>query len=307
MRQTKALFIFWIFLPQLCMIAYAKPGAYTLGSSEIICSGIDVKAEVSVDTLRPLASRLHLFERFNEIDTFLLKLHSDSLFRYAWYQDSIHVRRYDFTEKPDTTLLILQDFDNTFCFVHPYPGRVTSQFGFRRGRYHYGVDINLNTGDSVLNAFDGIVRISRYNRSYGHAVVVRHFNGLETLYAHLSRRLVAPGDYVRAGDILGYGGNTGRSFGSHLHFEVRYFGEPLNPNDIIDFENFRLHADSLFLSQIHFEHIAEARRAQYYTIRSGDTLSAIARRHGTTVNALCRLNNMTPTTILRIGRRIRVR
>lgn len=284
-----------------------------LNAQESISSDFDLpyntySAEaVAVDTLPLLKSVMPLSQKFSIEDTFLLYIHSDTLFRYAWQQDSIHIRRYDFTEKPDTTILILYDFDNTFCFAHPFPGRITSQFGFRRGRYHYGVDINLNTGDSVFSAFDGVVRVSRYNRSYGHVVVVRHFNGLETLYAHFSRRLVDVGDYVRAGDVLGLGGNTGRSFGSHLHFEIRYFGEPLNPNDIIDFNNFTLITDTLHLSKAYFEHIVEARRAQYYTIRSGDTLSHIARRYGTTVNAICRLNNMTPTTTLRIGRRIRVR
>jgi len=176
----------------------------------------------------------------------------------------------------------------------------------RRGRYHYGIDVKLYTKDSVFNAFDGIVRVSKYSKTYGHVVVVRHFNGLETLYSHLSKRLVTPNQPVRSGEVLGLGGNTGRSYGSHLHFEVRYFGEPINPNDIIDFENFCVKNDTLYLNQQNFEYLIEARKAKYYTIRSGDTLSKIARRHGTTIRTLCRLNNMKETTILRIGRRLRV-
>jgi len=243
---------------------------------------------------------------FNLEDTSLLFLHSDTLFRFGWCQDTIHIRKYDLTKKPDTTTIVLNDTENMFGYFHPISGHVTSQFGLRRGRYHYGVDVKLYTGDTVFNAFDGIVRVSKYSKSYGHVVVVRHFNGLETLYAHLSKRLVEPNTPLRAGDIVGLGGNTGRSYGSHLHFEVRYFGEPINPNDIIDFDNFCIKSDTLHLTQRHFEYLVEARKARYHTIRNGDTLSKIARQHGTSVNRLCQLNNMKSTTILRVGRRIRV-
>ncbi|MCC6600705.1 MAG: M23 family metallopeptidase, partial [Crocinitomicaceae bacterium] len=110
-------------------------------------------------------------------------------------------------------------------FVYPVQGQITSFFGPRWGRIHYGLDIDLETGDPVSAAFEGMVRISQYHASYGNVVVIRHNSGLETVYAHLSQREVVPGDYVQAGDVVGLGGNTGRSFGSHLHFEVRYLGD----------------------------------------------------------------------------------
>jgi murein DD-endopeptidase MepM/ murein hydrolase activator NlpD len=191
----------------------------------------------------------------------------------------------------------------------PSAGHVTSPFGPRKGRMHYGVDIKLQTGDPVMSAFDGMVRISRYNSTFGHVVVIRHFNGLETLYAHLSKRMVEPGDLITAGDTLGLGGNTGRSYGSHLHFEVRFLDQPIDPALVFDLENGTLKAKTFDVHHGTFAEIARARAAaaaaKYHVVRSGDTLSAIARRHGTSVNMLCKLNGMGQRTVLRIGQRIR--
>ncbi len=108
-----------------------------------------------------------------------------------------------------------------FCFPTPEHARMSSHFGARRRRWHYGVDLAMPTGEPIYAAFDGIVRISRWNKSYGNLVVIRHFNGLETYYAHLSQRDVEAGDTVRAGEVIALCGNTGRSYGSHLHFEIR--------------------------------------------------------------------------------------
>lgn len=191
----------------------------------------------------------------------------------------------------------------------PCPGHITSPFGPRKGRMHYGVDLKLNTGDPVYSAFDGMVRISKYNRSFGHVVVVRHQNGLETLYAHLSKRLVKPGDEVHAGDLLGLGGNTGRSYGSHLHFEVRFLDEPIDPATIFDLENGTIKARTLDIHHGTFAAIAAAKAAmaarKYHTVRSGDTLSGIARRYGTSVTQLCQLNGLRRDSIIRVGQRLR--
>jgi len=191
----------------------------------------------------------------------------------------------------------------------PTPGHITSPYGPRRGRMHYGVDLKLQTGDPVVSAFAGMVRISRYNASFGHVVVVRHYNGLETLYAHLSKRMVKPGDLIEAGDTLGLGGNTGRSYGSHLHFEVRFLDQPIDPSEVFDLENGELKAKTFDIHKGTFEAIAKARAEatarKYHTVRSGDTLSAIARRYGTSVNTLCRLNGIKATSVIRVGQRIR--
>ena len=221
-----------------------------------------------------------------------------------WNTGDIHPYKYDLTKKKDTTFLFLQD-ENLCGYSHPVSGDITSNFGPRSGRYHYGIDIKLQTGDSVFNAFSGVVRIAQISRSYGNVVVVRHKNGLETLYAHLSKINVSVGNSVDAGDLLGLGGNTGRSTGSHLHFEVRFKGEPINPNEIIDFQACLLKTDVLPLNKTHFNYLLEARAIKYHTIRKGDTLGAIAKRHGTTVSKLCKLNKMKSTTSLKIGRKIR--
>ena len=191
----------------------------------------------------------------------------------------------------------------------PCPGHITSPFGPRKGRMHYGVDLKLQTGDPVVAAFDGMVRISKYNKSFGHVVVIRHFNGLETLYAHLSKRKVKPGDLIEAGDTLGLGGNTGRSYGSHLHFEVRFLDQPIDPAEVFDLEQGQLKAKTFDIHRGTFARIAAAKAEmaarKFHVVRSGDTLSAIARRYGTSVNQLCQLNGIRSTSILQVGQRIR--
>lgn len=223
----------------------------------------------------------------------------------GWDTRNIHAYDFDYKEIQGTSTVVLRYEE---CdFVHPFRGRITSNFGDRNSRYHYGIDIKLYKGDPVKSAFEGLVRIAQYSRSYGNVVVVRHPNGLETLYAHLSARKVKPGDYVQAGEVIGLGGNTGRSTGSHLHFECRYKGEPINPNDIINWEEGTLVTNELELSKETFAYLKEARSKKYYTIRSGDTLSGIARKNGTSLSTLCRLNGMRSTSTIYAGKRIRVR
>lgn len=133
------------------------------------------------------------------------------------------------------------------CFEAPCRGEVTSNFGWRGGRIHAGIDIDLETGDPVYAAFDGIVRHAGWNRGYGYFVIISHFNGLETLYGHLSSIKTSVLQPVKYGQLIGLGGNTGRSRGSHLHFEIRYFGKALNPKLLINFDDYSLHTDSLMV------------------------------------------------------------
>jgi murein DD-endopeptidase MepM/ murein hydrolase activator NlpD len=222
-----------------------------------------------------------------------------------WDTRNIHSYDFDYKQLHDTVAMVLR---YEHCdFANPFSGGVTSDFGHRNSKYHYGIDIKLYKGDPVVSAFEGVVRIAQYSSSYGNVVVVRHNNGLETLYAHLSARKVVPGDHVEAGQVLGLGGNTGRSTGSHLHFECRYKGEPINPNDIINWEIGELMTDTLLLNASHFEYLKEARAKKYHRIRSGDSLSSIARKYGTSVGTLCRLNAMSRNSTIYAGRTIRVR
>ena len=211
----------------------------------------------------------------------------------------------DQTKKVDTTSIKL--LHDSCDFHSPWVGRLTSGYGWRNNRPHYGVDIKLNTGDSVQTVFDGMVRISKYSSSYGHVIVVRHLNGLETLYAHLSKRLVQEGAEISTGDVLGLGGNTGRSFGSHLHFETRYLGEPIDPKDIFNINDstFQVKSNSLMLNSSHFNFLKEVRRIKYHRVRSGDSLWKISKRYGVSINNMCRLNGINKKKTLRIGQRIR--
>lgn len=210
-------------------------------------------------------------------------------------------------------------------YHHPANYRITSNYGYRHKRMHRGVDLGYPEGTPVAAAWDGIVRISKGTANtggYGNLVVIRHDNGLETYYAHLSRRLVNPGQMVKAGDIIGLGGNTGRSYGAHLHFEVRYLGNDMNPNRLIDFDNFKLKYDTLYISgytvstpnpsqptaqpQQPQQPKKPATSAQYYKVRKGDNLGKIAAKYHTTVSKIKKLNRLR-SDFIREGQRLRVR
>lgn len=197
-------------------------------------------------------------------------------------------------------------------YVAPHMGHVTSKFGPRRRRMHKGIDLKVQVGDTIRAAFDGKVRVKYYERrGYGYYLIVRHTNGLETVYGHLSKFLVDTNQIVKAGDPIALGGNTGRSTGSHLHFEARFLGQAINPAEIFDFENYVAHKDEFVFRKTKAR---TATRGVYasaagggvsgdkYVIRKGDTLERIARRCGTSVKKLCANNNITPTTTLRIGK-----
>jgi len=188
----------------------------------------------------------------------------------------------------------------------------------RRGRIHWGVDIPFPEGTPVVAAFDGIVRVSTWNNGgYGNVVVIRHDNHLETYYAHLDRRLVNPGQQVKAGDVIGLGGNTGRSRGNHLHFETRYLGQHFNPARIIDFQNQKLACDTLYIGgkviKTNTDAVTTNEASQtgnpspvYITVRRGDTLGQLAIKHRTTVDRIKKLNNLK-SDMIREGQRLRVK
>ena len=226
-----------------------------------------------------------------------------------WDSRKVNPYNIDGAKYNDTTSLILYDTLSGFNWAFPLPRtEITSPFGMRRYRWHYGTDLELDTGDPVVAVFDGIVRVTQYDRyGYGHYIVLRHYNGLETLYGHLSAYEVKVGDIVNAGDVIGRGGSTGRSSGPHLHFEVRYQGNALNPIELYDFETAVLKRDTLLITPESFSYLKEARKVIFHKIRSGDTLSEISRRYGVSINTICRLNGISRKTILKIGRRLRVR
>lgn len=268
------------------------------------------------------------------------------IFTDDWSESVPNPYKTQFSELPDEIILRLTDDGRSFrC---PDKTRVYSKFGYRRRRRHTGIDLPLNVGDDVYAMFPGKVRLSRYYAAYGNLVIIRHENGLETFYAHLSKRLVEVGDWVEAGDVIGLGGSTGRSTGAHLHLETRYRGFAFDPQWIIDFDNRQLRSNyfvlrkkqlspdsryvpesieeelTIYLEDTREKQVAdslaavkkaeeeraarEAAAAVYVKVKSGDTLTQIARNNNTTVSAICNLNpGLTTKTVLKIGRRIRVK
>ncbi len=190
-------------------------------------------------------------------------------------------------------------------YTHPNLNVITSRFGFRKWKFHYGVDLRCAVGDSIRSAFDGRVRIAKRGKAYGNYVVVRHYNGLETTYAHLDKMLVKVNDEVKSGDLIGWGGNTGRSTGPHLHYEVRFLGEAIDPTAIIDFATGQAYSHELRLTAGNFEYVKEVDQVRYWIVRSGDSLWKISRKTGVSVARLCKLNGIKPSSILSLGQHIR--
>lgn len=253
-------------------------------------------------------------EELSDYDDSLVSLPAYDLY-CDWDTLHTHSMKFDIAALKDEVKEIVLYDENSCGYSHPISGKVTSGFGPRKKRFHYGADIDLETGDAVSAAFDGKVRIAKISKSYGQVIVIRHNNGLETYYAHLSKMNVEVGDEVFAGQTIGLGGNTGKSRGSHLHFEVRYLGQPINPTDIISFTEHKLVTDTLCLSRKTFNYIAEAKKAaaknkanskKVYVVKKGDTLSHIAKKYRTTPKALCKKNGIKASSKLRIGQRIKI-
>src|SRR5690606_32229406 len=199
-------------------------------------------------------------------------------------------------------MCVIDSVHNDYCI--PFDGRMTSGFGYRKGRNHNGVDIDLETGDTIRAAFDGKIRYSMYHQNgFGNLVIIRHYNGLETYYGHCSKLLVAPNQEVKAGDPIALGGNTGHSYGDHLHFEVRFYDVPIDPELIFDFKQKEVNDNLLVHSGVFvnggYKSTANlsARNtttsessanttSKTHRVRSGDTLSKIAVQYGTSVSRL---------------------
>ena len=200
-------------------------------------------------------------------------------------------------------------------FVMPTSStKITDIFGYRprRRRVHQGLDIKVQTGDTIYAAFDGKIRITSYQRrGYGHYVVVRHNNGIETLYAHLSKKLVKVNQNVRAGDPIGLGGNTGRSSGSHLHFETILMGKSIDPALMFDFKNQTVTGEHYMYRKPGSKYIENGKvkiagpEKKYYKVKSGDTIEKIARKYGVSQRRIFELNGLNSKSIIRPGQNLR--
>lgn len=285
-----------------------------------------------------LARQAPVDRKMAAVDTIMLRnitmreeLESPSADLYANWDNKYAHRA---TELPEIYKIDLRHF------TMPTTSRViTSNFGSRWGRQHKGLDIKVYIGDTIRAAFSGKVRIVRYEAGgYGKYIVIRHNNGLETIYGHLSKQLVEENQEVRSGEVIGLGGNTGRSTGSHLHFETRLCGVALNPALMFDFRAQDVTGDyyafnkqtydsestnatrlrgkqdsSTYASTNSSDDYATNKRTtsgltdqiSYHKVKKGETLDRIAKKRGVTVEKICKLNHITKTMRLRPGQILR--
>ena len=303
---------------------YRLPDAHTATHNDLIASQENITNQVKVENTQEFLDNLFKEEEEPEID----------IYTEGW--NSKLVNPYSGIDVPQTKVIDVSNFSM------PCPGYLTSQYGYRRRfrRMHKGVDLKVHIGDTIRAAFDGKVRLTYYERrGYGYYVIIRHTNELETVYGHLSEFLVEENQYVKAGDPIALGGNTGRSTGPHLHFETRYMGYPINPMAIFDFPNQTVHTDTYTFDKDTYQYArnfdpaantAYARQYQQeyaknnpnagkytgkssgkssrtYTVRKGDSLSRIASRTGVSVKRLCKLNGIKTTTKIRPGQVLKLR
>lgn len=282
-----------------------------------------------------LARQAPVDRKARKVDTLALQklIHEENLESPAadLYEGWDNIYAHKKAEVPDSFRINLRNF----CM--PTVSRVvTSNFGSRWGRQHKGIDIKVYIGDTIRAAFSGKVRMVKYNPGgYGKYIVIRHPNGLETIYGHLSAQLVSEDQEVRAGDVIGLGGNTGRSTGSHLHFETRLCGLALNPALMFDFRNQDVTGDYyVYNSRTHDRESIEANEARgkignggytreqvvggsyaakvneevvataeklYHKVGKGETLSSISRKRGVSIEQLCKLNHIGKSMRLKPG------
>lgn len=303
--------------------SYKLPGAHSAEHKGLIASQENINNQIKVENTQQFLDNLFKEEEEPEMD----------IYTEGW--NSKLVNPYTNVEVPQSKVIDVANF----CM--PHPGYVTSPYGYRKRfrRQHKGIDLKVHIGDTIRAAFDGKVRLTNFERrGYGYYVIIRHPNELETVYGHLSKFLVKADQYVKAGDPIALGGNTGRSTGPHLHFETRFMGYPINPAAIFDFANQTVHTDTYTFDKSTYQkarnfdpaanteyqknYIAEYNRthpqaaaaakqssgpSKTYTVRKGDSLSRIASRNGVTVKQLCNLNGLKTTSTLRPGQKLRLR
>lgn len=284
MRRTKLLFAFLLALFTMNGVAQDKPIENVL-----VCKGMIMPDSLPVHNI--LLNEAYIVPA--------MEMYPD------WENTRVHYT----AELPDSFRIDLTGF------VMPTESRkITDIFGYRprRRRMHNGLDIKVQTGDTIYAAFDGKVRITSYQRrGYGHYVVIRHNNGIETLYAHLSKKLVTEDQNVKAGDPIGLGGNTGRSTGSHLHFETILLGKCIDPALLFDFKNQTTTGNSYVYRKPGSKYIENGKvkyagpEPKYHKVKKGDTIERIARKHGVSQRTIMKLNGLNSRSILHPGQNLR--
>lgn len=302
---------------------YRLPGAHTAEHRDLIAGQQNIGNQIKVEDTQQFLDKLFAEEEEPEMD----------IYTEGW--DSQLVNCYRNADVPQSKVIDVSNFSM------PSPGYVTSPYGYRARfrRMHKGIDLKAQVGDTVRAAFDGKVRLAKFERKgYGYYIVMRHPNELETVYGHLSKFLVKPDQVVKAGDPIALAGNTGRSFGAHLHFETRFMGYPINPAAIFDFANQTVHTDNFTFDKNTYQNArnfdpaanhdyalkyqethkanvkatsskskSKSASSRSYKVRKGDSLSRIAARNGMTVKQLCSLNGLKTTSKLKPGQSLKIK
>ncbi len=252
---------------------------------------------------------------------------SYNLYLQDWNTEYLKIKSLgiSFGNNADIKIILV---DNNNPFVMPCKNfQVSSNYGVRKSGTHTGVDLATQLDEPVYSCFDGVVRMAREYSSYGKTVVVRHYNGLETVYAHLDSILVQPNEKVVSGQQIGMAGNSGRSTGVHLHFETRFLYEHFDPAKMVDFATGELLSNVLTITKAELDFAADADQTaastpttttkpatsttavsdSYYVVKQGDTLYAIAKKHGLSLDKLLKMNNLTEESVLQLGQKIRVK
>jgi LysM repeat protein len=191
-------------------------------------------------------------------------------------------------------------------FVYPFDGAFTSGYGWRDSAFHRGIDIDLNRGDTVKAAFTGMVRFAGKQGGYGNVVIIRHYNGLETVYAHLWKIKVKPGDIVTSGQLVGLGGNTGHSTGTHLHFEIRFRGVAINPAYFININERKLINEKVALVRTKQGYAVRPHNLAFHIVQRGDNITKIAQQYGRSVKEIRAYNGWEGNVKLKQGQLIRI-
>lgn len=300
---------------------YKLPEVHAAEHSDLIAGQQNIGNQIKDDGVQKFMDQLFAEEEEPEMD----------IYTEGW--DSQLVNCYRNVDVPHSKVIDVSNFSM------PSPGYVTSPYGYRRRfrRMHKGIDLKAQVGDTIRAAFDGKVRIAKYERrGYGYYIVMRHPNELETVYGHLSKFLVKPDQIVKAGEPIALAGNTGRSFGAHLHFETRFMGYPINPAAIFDFANQTVHTDTYTFDKNTYKQArnfdpaanrdyaakyqknykpavkeasskAKSSSSRLYKVRKGDSLSKIASRNHTSVATICRLNGIKANATLKPGQKLKIK
>lgn len=253
-----------------------------------------------------------------------LLLDSNSIFKEFWNNEELFVyKSVTYASLPIELNLKLVSMEEEF--VMSWYGLLYWGFGPRWGRIHRGLDLYLQTGDTIVAAFDGVVRYARFNDGgYGNCIIIRHLNGLETLYGHMSKLMVTDNEFVKAGQLIGLGGSTGRSNGPHLHFETRYKDFSFDPFFFIDSLTHALLNDSIIIYKgkiLPYRYPSENPPSAYvkksskknqtkfgstYIVKKGDTISSIAGKYGMTVKQLKKINRLKSNYVFK-GQILKIR